>query len=322
MSHLSSPIAGKSGGRKSFRNPSGAFTLVELLVVIGIIALLIAILLPALTAVRRQAALVACASNQRQIASACIMHAHEHLGFVQLAGNIEATLANAPAYQQFPATFLDASERRYTYCLWGGSQVHVPVPFHAAVAKYVGTKVQLQDNPSLDKWLDLPTVTKKLFSCPASTRIDLTPPLGQGMVIIIPGAYVWWSTNGDYVINEGFTGFSTTSPNDLRRLRGQLSKVHAASSTVLIADGQPRPDAARPQSDPAGWVMWTPTDSVGTVTLGDAWLDRTRGSRRTASKDNFDPVRHKGKINVAFLDGHVQTLPLTGTDLAVAILIK
>src|ERR1041385_2286908 len=143
-----------------------AFTLVELLVVIGIIAVLIAILLPALNAVRRQATLVACASNQRQIVSACLMHAHEHQGYVQLAGNIDATLASAAAYQQFPVTFGDSSERHYTYCLWGTSTtVHVPVPFHAAVAKYVGAKVPLDNNPNLDKYLDLTTVTKKLFSC-------------------------------------------------------------------------------------------------------------------------------------------------------------
>ncbi len=57
-----------------------AFTLVELLVVIGIIALLISILLPALSKARTTAQRVVCLSNEKQVALAILMYAGENHG--------------------------------------------------------------------------------------------------------------------------------------------------------------------------------------------------------------------------------------------------
>src|SRR5687768_4799854 len=66
----------------ALRRQPVAFTLVELLVVIGIIALLVGILLPALSRAREAALAAQCLSNQRQVGLYFNLYANENRGFL------------------------------------------------------------------------------------------------------------------------------------------------------------------------------------------------------------------------------------------------
>src|SRR5437762_602216 len=57
-----------------------AFTLIEVLVVIGIIAILMAIILPTMERVRHRAYIADCASNLRQIGQALVSYCNENRG--------------------------------------------------------------------------------------------------------------------------------------------------------------------------------------------------------------------------------------------------
>jgi prepilin-type N-terminal cleavage/methylation domain-containing protein/prepilin-type processing-associated H-X9-DG protein len=93
------------------------FTLVELLVVIGIIAVLIALLMPALQRAREHANRAVCLGNLRQLAAAIIMYNNENRG-------------------HFPAQGSGQNEDDWVF--WENDQVYKRDPNQGALVAYLG----------------------------------------------------------------------------------------------------------------------------------------------------------------------------------------
>jgi prepilin-type processing-associated H-X9-DG protein/prepilin-type N-terminal cleavage/methylation domain-containing protein len=282
--------------RARSRTRRAAFTLVELLTVILIIAVLFALLMPTMVRARAQAKSLVCQSNLRQVFQASLLRSVEHRGYIQVAGHMNG-LADVT-----PALLDDADEKRYAYYEEAG--VRRPAPLQAALAPYLGRKDVRLDNAA-NMLADLEAgMLRQVFACPAHVE-------PQPGIMIAGGGWTAPRVTTSYAYNEGLLGFESPSP---RRLRANLTKARPAAEIIYMTDAVPRSDFGGP------FIAWYPLPA-GRTTLADCYTNADN-TYQAGVASQFDQLRHPNfRMNVVFCDGHVEALPITPAELQRGVLL-
>ena len=271
-------------GRISTSRRRVGFTLIELLVVITIVAILVALLLPALKKAREAAIGMICKGNMRRQYMAFVGFAGDHQGFSPPAGHVDMAGWNA---------IWNSAMHRWTWQDFLLKRTHRQYRGDLAKANYVGFENLTAVNPA---------------KSPSGNNVDasvgLTPtaarsPYHAGSILDCPAATnngPWPFTNGssggpqDY--NEITRGLPNYKPwkagvETEARKHERLPDRH---NRILFMDaGDPTANGGRNERIPstASASVWTP---------GHWGSPPYMGSSTTA--------RHNGGSNVLYLDGH------------------
>ena len=316
---ISSPRdRGNTIARRS--SPLLGFTLVELLVVIGIIAVLIAILLPALNRAREAGKAAMCLSNLRQLSQATIMFATENRGVMPGQGGggilIHDSSKGAMAMRGTTTTGA-ANEVAFDWIAWqrqvdpisgatAGRNARQNITL-SGLAKFMGQAPLYglqapQANQAAEK-------IESVFRCP-SDNLEARPKMKLDEI-----AYRYsYSINqmvaltGSNQVMTGWSGSLTPTPptpapprgaRSWGMFNGKMSSIKRSSEIILFVceDEQTLDDGAFSPNP----YQWNGSTVNAVAARHQARRSQAKGPGAFASQVNED-----AKGNVSFVDGHAE----------------
>jgi prepilin-type processing-associated H-X9-DG protein len=244
-----------------------------------------------------------------------------HHGYYPLVGELPS--AN-------PADLDDAYSVRYDYLSAGGGFPVVPTPMQFALA--------IDMHYNVGGSADVVSLNARNMDALGLSRNFLCPSQAANMadLIQLPFSFIAFNSNGDefsfavagsYLYNEAICGWGF----DNIRLHGNASQVRQPAATMFVCDGlmgDPMDAHVGPLTgggEPGGQALATlyNSDGVGApVTMADALVGDGNGPNEKAGDSaNFDLIRHRGKINIGFCDGHVETRDISVKSLTSVFLL-
>jgi prepilin-type N-terminal cleavage/methylation domain-containing protein/prepilin-type processing-associated H-X9-DG protein len=262
--------------RPPFRRPRRGFTLVELLVVIGIIAVLISVLLPTLGRARESGRRVACLSNLRQVSLAVLMYEQQ--------------------WKRLPGPSLPA--------ILGYDVVNIEPPI---LTDYYKSRV-LTNRDVLMKYVNN---SKSVFNCPSALDMTAaaTPWNSSSPYFNKVLAYTYKINNQRHTIPSFFFGSHTSTNTPEEKEPKRLTQIKAGGDGKVGGRLTPFEEFVSKKTDI--WMI-SDLDGLNFRASTNATADSDDfGISNTATPDAqkpWQPVHKSGKIgrNYVFFDGHAE----------------